>query len=63
MLTNAFSKKLYNLYGAMSLHFFYYNLVRIHQTLKVTPAMQAGITDHLWNWEDFLEFYQNNKVA
>jgi IS1 family transposase len=53
-LTNAFSKKLYNLYCAISLHFFYYNFMRIHQSLRVTPAMQAGVTKHLWNWEDFL---------
>ena len=62
-LTNAFSKKLYNLYCAVSLHFFYYNFMRIHQTLRVTPAMQAGITDHLWTWEDFLGFNEIKKVA
>ena len=55
-LTNAFSKKLYNLYCAVSLHFFYYNFMRIHQSLRITPAMQAGITNHLWNWGDFLQF-------
>ncbi len=52
-LTNAFSKKLYNLYCAVSLHFFHYNFMRIHQTLRVTPAMEAGVTNHLWNWNDF----------
>ena len=51
-LTNAFSKKVENLAYAVSLHFMYYNFVRIHQTLRVTPAMAAGITDTLWEIED-----------
>ena len=55
-LTNAFSKKLYNLWCAVSLHFFYYNFMRIHQSLRVTPAMQAGVTNHLWNWSDFIVY-------
>jgi hypothetical protein len=42
-LTNAFSKKVENLIAAISLHFVYYNFVRIHQTLRVTPAMEAGL--------------------
>jgi len=61
-LTNAFSKKLYNLWCAVSLHFFYYNFMRIHQSLRVTPAMQAGVNNHLWNWEDFLK-YELSMVA
>src|SRR6266496_4739656 len=44
-LTNAFSKKLENHKHAMALHFLYYNFVRIHQTLRTTPAMAAGVTD------------------
>ena len=51
-LTNAFSKKVENLMHAVSLHFMYYNFVRIHQTLRVTPAMEAGITDHVWSVEE-----------
>jgi len=47
-LTNAFSKKLENLEFAVSLHFMYYNFARIHQSLRMTPAMKAGITDHVW---------------
>jgi len=43
-LTNAFSKKVENLICAIGLHFVYYNFVRIHQTLRVTPAMEAGLT-------------------
>ncbi len=62
-LTNAFSKKLYNLQCAVALHFFFYNFMRIHSSLRVTPAMEAGITNHLWNWEDFLGLNQIKKVA
>jgi len=51
-LTNGFSKKAENLAHAVSLHFMYYNFVRIHQSLRVTPAMEAGIADHLWTIED-----------
>jgi IS1 family transposase len=51
-LTNGFSKKLENLAHAVALHFMYYNFARIHQTLRVTPAMQAGISDHVWELED-----------
>ena len=47
-LTNAFSKKLENLKAALSLHFAHYNFIRIHQTLRVTPCMEAWITDHVW---------------
>jgi IS1 family transposase len=51
-LTNAFSKKVANHEAAVALHFMHYNFVRIHQTLRVTPAMAAGVTDHLWSIED-----------
>ncbi|MDL1893629.1 DDE-type integrase/transposase/recombinase [Sphingobacteriales bacterium CHB3] len=51
-LTNAFSKKVENHAHAVALHFMYYNFVRIHKTLRVTPAMQAGITSKLWEIED-----------
>jgi len=53
-LTNAFSKKLDNLKAACALHFAYYNFCRIHQTLRVTPAMEAGITDHVWTLGELL---------
>ena len=46
-LTNAFSKKVENLSYAVALHFIYYNFCRIHQTLRVTPAMAAGVSDHV----------------
>jgi len=54
-LTNGFSKKLDNLKAAIALHFFHYNFVRIHRTLEVTPAMQAGLTDHLWSMGELLD--------
>ena len=53
-LTNAFSKKLDNLKAACALHFAYYNFCRIHQTLRVTPAMESGITDHVWTIAELL---------
>ncbi len=51
-LTNGFSKKVENHVHAISLHYMYYNFGRIHKTLRVTPAMEAGITDRLWSLED-----------
>jgi len=53
-LTNAFSKKVENHAYAVALHFMYYNFVRIHQTLRVTPAMAAGVTDRLWEVADIV---------
>ncbi|MGO9613409.1 MAG: IS1 family transposase [Dissulfurispiraceae bacterium] len=53
-LTNAFSKKLDNLKAAVALHFAHYNFVRIHSSLRVTPAMEAGVTDHLWTIRDLM---------
>jgi IS1 family transposase/lambda repressor-like predicted transcriptional regulator len=51
-LTNGFSKKVANLEHAVSLHFMHYNFARIHKTLRVTPAMAAGIADHVWSLEE-----------
>jgi IS1 family transposase/lambda repressor-like predicted transcriptional regulator len=53
-LTNAFSKKVENHAYQVALHFMYYNFCRIHTTLRVTPAMQAGISDHVWNLEEIV---------
>lgn len=53
-LTNAFSKKWENLNHSYALHFFYYNFMRIHSTLRVTPAMESKLTDHVWNWEELI---------
>jgi IS1 family transposase len=54
-LTNAFSKKLANLKAALALHFAHYSFLRVHRTLRVTPAMEAGITGHVWTWEELLQ--------
>ena len=51
-LTNSFSKKIQNLECAVALHFMHYNFGRIHKTLRVTPAMEAGISDHVWSLEE-----------
>lgn len=53
-LTNAFSKKLENHEAAIALHFMHYNFARVHQTLRVTPAMEAGISDHVWTIEEIV---------
>lgn len=53
-LTNAFSKKWLNLKWAYALQFAYYNFCRIHQSLRITPAMEAGITDHIWEIEELI---------
>jgi IS1 family transposase len=54
-LTNAFSKKLENLKAAVALHFAHYNFVRVHSSLRVTPAMKAGLTDHIWDVSDLID--------
>jgi IS1 family transposase len=53
-LTNGFSKKLENHGHAVALYFMHYNFCKIHQTLRVTPAMEAGITDHVWSVEELI---------
>jgi IS1 family transposase len=57
-LTNGFSKKIENLYFAVALHFMYYNFARIHKTLRVTPAMEAGVSDHVWSLEEIVGLIQ-----
>jgi IS1 family transposase len=58
-LTNAFSKKVENHAQSVALHFMYYNRVRIHQSLRVAPAMAAGISDHVWEVEDLVSLLPN----
>jgi hypothetical protein len=53
-LTNAFSKKLVNLQAAVAILMAFYNFCRVHQTLRVTPAMEAGLTDHVWSVRELL---------
>jgi IS1 family transposase len=59
-LTNAFSKKLENQAHAVALHFMHYNFCRVHQTLRVTPAMEAGISDHVWTLEELAGLLDSN---
>jgi len=54
-LTNGFSKKLANLKAHVALHFAWYNFARVHSSLRVTPAMEAGLTDHPWTLGELLE--------
>ena len=58
-LTNAFSKSLKHLRSAIALHFANYNFCRIHQSLRVTPAMAAGVSRNLWTLEDILQWESN----
>jgi IS1 family transposase len=57
-LTNAFSKKVENLTAAVSLHFMYYNFVRVHSTIGMTPAQAAGVTDHPWTLAELIGLLQ-----
>ena len=59
-LTNAFSKKVENHAAAVALWFMYYNFCRVHQTLRVTPAMEAGISDHVWTIAELLSLLNSN---
>ena len=59
-LTNAFSKKLENHMHALSLYFMFYNFCKIHKTLRVTPAMEAGLTDHVWDLEEVIQMADTN---
>lgn len=62
-LTNAFSKKVDNHRHAVALYFTYYNFCRIHRTLRVTPAMEAGVTEHVWLVEDLVRLLDERAVA
>jgi len=53
-LTNGFSKKGINHAAAVALHFVHYNYARVHKSLRVTPAMAAGLTDHVWSVEELI---------
>ncbi len=66
-LTNAFSKKVENHIASIAIHYMHYNFCRVHQTLRVTPAMEAGITDHVWTIAEMLSILDSkqseNKAA
>ena len=53
-LTNGFSKKWENLNKALALHFAYYNFCKVHQSIRVTPAMEAKITNHIWTIDELI---------
>jgi hypothetical protein len=57
-LTNAFSKKIENHRHAKALHFLYYNFVRVHQTLTMSPAMAVSVTKRLWEMKDVIEMLE-----
>jgi IS1 family transposase len=62
-LTNGFSKKAENHFYAVALHMLYYNFVRIHKTLRITPALAAGITDRLWEITDIVKLVEDAEGA
>jgi hypothetical protein len=62
-LTNAFSKKLENHKHMMAIYAMNYNFCRIHQTLRVTPAMEAGIENHVWNLEEIAGLIDNQTLT
>jgi hypothetical protein len=62
-LTNAFSKKLENHCHALAVFFMFYNFARVHQSLRVTPAMEAGIADHVWTVEEIIGLVKEEDVV
>lgn len=58
-LTDAFSKKLENLEHSVALHFFAYNFLTRHGTIRMPPALKAGVTDHWWTYEELVELIDN----
>ena len=61
-LTNAFSKKLENHEHMLAIYFLYYNFCRVHQTLRVTPAMEAGIANHVWTIEEMVKLLDERSI-
>ncbi len=61
-LTNAFSKKLENHIASIAIHYMHYNFCRVHQTLRVTPAMEAGIADHVWSISELIALLDSNQT-
>jgi len=62
-LTNGFSKKLDNHRAAVAIHFMHYNFARVHKTLRVTPAMEAGLADHVWTMEELVGLMEARELA
>jgi len=59
-LTNGFSKKVANHEHSVAIHYMFYNFSRIHQSLRVTPAMEAGVSDHVWDLEEIINLMEPN---
>ena len=57
-LTNGFSKKIVNHEHAIAIHYMFYNFGRVHKTLRVTPAMEAGVSDHVWMLEEIVKLIE-----
>jgi hypothetical protein len=60
-LTNGHSKKIDNHRHAVALHYMYYNFCKVHQTLRVTPAMEAGLTDHVWSLQELVGLLESRQ--
>ena len=60
-LTNGFSKKAENLAHAVALHFMHYNFCRVHRSLRVTPAWEAGVADHIWEIEEIVGLLEDRE--
>jgi hypothetical protein len=60
-LTNAFFKKFENHCHALAIYHAYYNFCRVHQTLRVTPAMEAGLADHVWSLEELVRLLEEKE--
>ncbi len=60
-LTNGFSKKVENHAHAVALHYMHYNFCRVHQSLRVTPAMEVGIANHIWSVEEVASLLDSNE--
>jgi hypothetical protein len=61
-LTNAFSKKIADHEAAIALHFMYYKFCRVHKTLRVTPAMEAGLASHIWEIEELVSLMEPKSI-
>ena len=62
-LTNGFSKKVENHEHALAIYFMHYNFCRIHQTLRCTPAMEAGVSDRVWSLQEMVELLDSEAVS
>ena len=60
-LTLGFSEKIENHIHAIALYVFHYNFCKIHKTLRVTPAMEAGLTDHVWELDELVELLEEKE--